>query len=380
MFFDKLNKKCNLHENTHYKVDYMAYEYLSSSLATNSVGSENGHNEASTHAENTHHKEVDASAHGAANEHAEGKQDVFSQIFAELGDHPGLYIGPMHITDLPVILVDNGLHIYSSPQSMKEAGLFTTHGHGKIVRTSDGQSPALDLSITNLVVFQWIGILLLLFIFGLVGRKYKKNPISAPKGLQNVIEMGYLYVRDEIVRPNIPGVKTADKLLPYFIGLFFFILILNLIGLLPGGHTATGAVPVTAALAISAFLVVNITAVLVSGIGAWFKHLLGGAPWWLFFIMIPIEVAGLFIKPFALTVRLFANMTAGHAVLFSLLGLIFYFKNLYISPAVTGVSLFVYSLELLVCFLQAYIFTMLTSIFVGLAIGDHGHEEHGHHA
>jgi len=116
-----------------------------------------------------------------------------------------------------------------------------------------------------------------------------------------------------------------------------------------------------------------------AGVGNWFKHLLGGAPWWLFFIMIPIEVISLFTKPFALTIRLFANMTAGHVVLLSLVGLVIYLQSYAMAPVSVGFSVFMLVLELLVAFLQAYIFTILTAVFTGLAIGDHAaHAEHAH--
>lgn len=319
------------------------------------------------------HKDVHTTDTGHE-EHSEGG-NVFTDLLGELGDHSGFYVGPYKVSELPVILIDNGFHFYASPTSMKEAGIYTTHGHGDIVRVSDGGAPALDLSVTNLVVFQWIAMLILVTIFGLVSKKYKKNPDKAPSGLQNAVEALIVYIRDEVVRPNIPGKKTADSLLPYFLGLFFFIFMLNLLGLMPGGHTATGAIPVTLALAITAFFVINITAMKVAGVGAWFKHLTGGTHWALWIIMVPIELIGLFVKPFALTIRLFANMSAGHIILFSLLGLLFFFKNIALSPAIVGFSLFIYGLETLVVFLQAYIFTMLTAIFVGLAIGEHGHHE-----
>lgn len=331
--------------------------------------------ETTTHAD----KQGTADTHAKAEGHTEAKNDVFSQVFKGLGDHSGFYIGNIHICDLPVIIVDGGLKIYSSPQSMTEAGLYTKtlHGHGPIVRTSDGGAPALDMSVTNLVVFQWIAMLVVMFLFGAASRKYKKNPDKAPSGFQNLAETFIEFIRNDMVRPNMP-LKTADALLPYFTALFFFILTMNMLGLLPGGHTATGAIPVTLALALTAFFVINGVAIKVSGIGAWFKHLLGGAPWYFFPIMIPVELIGMFVKPFALTVRLFANMSAGHIILFSLLGLLFYFKNLFISPAIVGFSVFIYMLETLVAFIQAFIFTMLTAIFVGLAIGDHAHEEHEH--
>lgn len=326
------------------------------------------------------HNEHSQAAHGAdnhgANEHAaESKGDVFQELYKSLGDHYGLNLGPYHVADLPMIFYDEGLHIYPSVKSMEEAGRFTMHHH-KPVRASDHQPPQWDFSVTNLVFFQFLALFLLAIMFLRTGNKAKKNPSKAPKGFSNLLEVLILYVRDEIVRPNLPTIKVADKLLPYFVGLFFFILMLNLIGLIPFGHTATGTIAVTCGLAITAFITINITAIRESGIGAWFKHLLGGAPWWLFPIMIPIEILSMFIKPFALTIRLFANMSAGHIVLYSILGLLFYFSNILISPAIVGFSVFIYFLELLVCFIQAYVFTMLTAIFVGLAIGEHGHEEH----
>lgn len=357
----------------------MAGELTTNQLAINNLQKHSNTDEIYKISDDSH--STDGAAHSEHSDaHSDANQDVFTALLNELGDHGGFYVGPYKISELPVILIDQGLHFYSSPTKMLEAGVYTVKDHGNIVRASDGKAPALDLSITNLVVFQWIAIIFLMFIFGKVGKKYKKNPTKAPSGLQNVIETLVLYIRDEVVRPNIPSQKAADSLLPYFLGLFFFILVLNLIGLLPGGHTATGAIPVTLALAITAFFVINITAMKVAGVGSWFKHLTGGAPWYLWLIMIPIEIVGLFIKPFALTIRLFANMSAGHIILFSLLGLLFFFKNIFLSPAIVGFSVFIYLLELLVCFLQAYIFTMLTAIFVGLAIGDHSHDDAAHHA
>ncbi len=302
--------------------------------------------------------------------------DVFSQLYSQLGDHYGLILGPYHIADLPYIFFDEGqFHFYSSTKTMEAEGKYIMHHHHP-VRANDNQPPMLDFSITNLVFFQFIAMTILAIMFIRTGRKYKKNPDKAPSGFQNLIETIVLYVRDEIVRPNLPTIQVADRLLPYFIALFFFILTLNLLGLVPFGHTSTAALAVTCGLAITAFLIINYTAIRESGIGAWLKHLLGGAPWWLFFLMIPIEIMSMFIKPFALTIRLFANMSAGHIVLLSILGLLFYFKSIFISPAIVGFSVFIYLLELLVVFIQAYVFTMLTAIFVGLAIGEHAHNEH----
>lgn len=311
------------------------------------------------------------------------EQSVFMKLLNGLSDHDAITIGAYKIVDLPKIYIDNGFHFFTNYDDVAQSGLYTIaehHGHKTVINNATGQKPQIDLSITNFVVFQWIAIVFLVIMFNRVFSKYKKNPGKAPSGFQNAIEVMILYVRDEMIRPNISVRKAADYLLPYFVSLFFFILILNMMGLIPGAHSVTGSIAVTASLSIIAFFVYNITAIKEAGIGAWFYHLLGGAPVWLAPIMIPIEIISMLVKPFALTIRLFANMTAGHVVILSLLGVLFFFKTIILSVAITPFSVFMYFLELLVAFIQAYIFTLLTAIFVGLAIGDHAEhgEEHNH--
>lgn len=338
--------------------------------------------ETQEHNQEMHHNAVTESNHEVAHtEHGNSHQEenIFMKLLGKLSDHDALYIGAYKVTDLPKIYIDNGFHFYLNYDQVKEAGLYEVvehHGHKSVINKETGKGPQFDLSITNFVVFQWIAVIFLAVMFNRVFSKYKKNPGKAPSGFQNAIEAMILYVRDEMIRPNIPSRVAADYLLPYFVALFFFILFMNLTGLVPGGHTATGAIAVTASLAIISFFVINITAMRESGVGAWFKHLLGGAPAWLAPIMVPIEIIGMLVKPFALTIRLFANMTAGHVVMLSLLGILFFFKTFYLSIAITPFSVFMYALELLVAFIQAYLFTLLTAIFVGLAIGHGHHEEH----
>lgn len=321
--------------------------------------------------------EVDSLKHDLENTIHEEESPV-TQILNDLGDHEEFSFGPLHADILPVILYDQGqFHFYSNRSNMVESGDYIMEHH-HIVRSTDKQAPDLNLSITNMVAFQWMAMLILLILFFTVSKKAKKAGNKAPSGIHNFFESIIVFIRDDIVQPNIAGNASA-RLLPYFIALFMFILVLNLIGLLPGGHTATGTIGVTAALAITAFLVINYTAIRESGIGAWFHHLLGGAPIWLAPLMVPIEIASMFIKPFSLTIRLFANMVAGHTVLFSLMGLLFLFQEIFLAVPIIGFATFINLLELLVAFLQAYIFTMLTAIFVGLAIGEHSHEhEHAH--
>ncbi|MDT3738530.1 MAG: F0F1 ATP synthase subunit A [Candidatus Kapabacteria bacterium] len=322
-------------------------------------------------------------SHNAHTTDGNDKSDIFMQLLGKLTDHDAFYFGAYKVFDLPKIYIDEGFDFYWNTEQAVASGKYLVeehNGHKQMLKTSTGAPPAIDLSITNFVMFEWFAIFICAFIFKFVSNKYKKNPGKAPKGFQNAIETMVIYVRDEIVRPNIPSRKASNFLLPYFLSLFFFILAMNLMGLFPGAHSPTGAIAVTASLALTAFLVINITAMRISGVGAWFKHLLGGAPWWLAFVMVPIEIIGLLVKPFALTIRLFANMTAGHVILLSLLGVLFFFNSVALSPAISAFSLFIYALELLVAFIQAYLFTVLTAIFVGLAIGSHGDHEtaHGH--
>jgi F-type H+-transporting ATPase subunit a len=332
--------------------------------------------QADAHGANAHGADAHgADAHGGS--HDVPQDQVFTHLLGELGDHHGLVLFG-HVADLPIMMVDNGnFHAYMNPAKMEAAGQFTMH-KGHPVRTADMKPPMLDLSVTNYVFFEWLAFAIIFAVGLIAAGRYKKSPNKAPRGIQNMLETVVLYLRDDVVYPNIKSRKAADRLLPYFLSVFSFILLLNLLGLVPGGHSATGAIGVTAGLAIIAFLVINITALRESGVSTWFKHLLGGAPLAIAPIMVPIEILSLFIKPFVLMVRLFANMAAGHIVLLAFIGLIFFFKTIFVAPASVAFSVFMYALELLAAFLQAYIFTMLTAVFTGLAIGDHAHEGDHH--
>lgn len=353
-------------------------------------------NQDSTHTTHTEEHATDSSTAqhghgGAAAAHGEHANpvggEVFTHLLNQLGDHHELNIFFNSYEILPVILMDDGLHFYANPHAMEEAGMFTMHhpdAPHRIVSTTKKDakgkpaSPSLDLSVTNFVAYQWIAIVVVTLLFAAIRGQYRKGSVKAPKGLANVVESVVVYVRDEMVVPNVGTVRRATAWMPYFMSLFFFIVTLNLVGLLPGAHVATGSLAVTAALALTSFLVVNFVAIKDAGIKAWLHHLLGGAPWYMAPIMVPIEIVSLFTKPFALTIRLFANMTAGHVVLLSLVGLIFFFQNYLVIPVSVSFSVFIYLLELLVAFLQAYIFTMLSAVFVGLALGDHAAHDHHH--
>lgn len=235
---------------------------------------------------------------------------------------------------------------------------------------------AIDFSITKHVVFLWLAALILVAIAVTAARKNAKQRV--PSGLGNLVEVFVVFVRDEIVIPNMG--HAGIRYMPYLLTTFFFILIMNLSGLVPYGATATGNVSVTAGLAFVAFLMIQASAIRSQGVGHYLAHLTGGVHWALWPIMVPIEVLGLFTKPFALMIRLFANMVGGHIVIVSLIGLIFVFKSLAVAPVSVAFVLGINMLELFVAFLQAYIFTMLTSLFMGLGMqaAHEEHDEHGH--
>ncbi|MDH4068803.1 MAG: F0F1 ATP synthase subunit A [Ignavibacteria bacterium] len=232
-----------------------------------------------------------------------------------------------------------------------------------------------DMSITKHVVFLWISAALLLLFAVLAAGRNRRSAV--PTGFGNLVEIFIVFIRDEIVLPNM---GTAGlRYVPYLLTTFFFILIMNLAGLVPYGATATGNVSVTAGLAIIAFFVIQASAIRAQGMGHYLAHLTGGVHWILWPIMIPIEILGLFTKPFALCIRLFANMTGGHIVIVALFGLIFIFKSYFIAVGPFAFILGILMLEIFVAFLQAYIFTMLTALFMGLGIqAAEAHSEEGH--
>lgn len=232
----------------------------------------------------------------------------------------------------------------------------------------------IDFSITKHVAFLLFAAAILTVSLILVARKNSKNKI--PKGFGNLVEVLVVFIRDEIVLPNMG--KGGLKYLPYLLTNFFFILTMNLLGLIPYGASATGNINVTAGLAIIAFIMIQFSAIRAQGLGHYLAHLTGGTHWAMWPIMVPIEFLGLFIKPFALCIRLFANMTAGHIVILALIGLIFIFQHSAVGLISVPLAVAVNLLELFVALVQAYIFTMLTSIFMGMGIQTEHHSEEHH--
>jgi F-type H+-transporting ATPase subunit a len=242
----------------------------------------------------------------------------------------------------------------------------------------------LDLSLTRQLVFVFIAAALLLLLgLGLASR-YKREGASAraPKGsFQNLMEVIIIFIRDEIAKPTIG--HRYRKYLPYLLTVFLFILIGNLLGLVPWGVTATSNIMVTATLAIITFVITQL-----SGTKDYWKHIFWppGVPVLVKPILIPVEILGMFTKPFALAFRLFGNMVSGHLVILSILGLIFIFSAQFGTAVGVGTALFVsvpltifiFFLKIGVSLIQAYVFTMLSALFIGLAIEEHHHHE-AHH-
>jgi F-type H+-transporting ATPase subunit a len=227
----------------------------------------------------------------------------------------------------------------------------------------------IDFSLTKHIVMIWFAMLLLVIFVRVAMRGYRKSAL-VPRGLANALEVIVVFVRDDIVQGAIG--EEGKKLLPYFLTLFFFVLFSNFVGLIPYASTPTGNINVTASLAIIAFFVIQIAGIANHGFVGYFKGLMPPhIPLFVVPVMIIVELLGLFTKPFALCVRLFANMSAGHIVIFSLIGLIFIFHSVFIAPVSIAFAVFISLLEILVGLIQAYIFTMLTALFVGLAIHQH---------
>ena len=224
----------------------------------------------------------------------------------------------------------------------------------------------LDLSVTRHVVMMWVASLVLVIVAVLAARIQKRGAGR----LSHAAEMVVLFVRDELAIPNIG--HDGAQYVPYLLSTFLFILFCNLLGLVPFGAATTGNISVTAALALMSFFMMQMSGIREYGVVGHFKHLVpAGVPVWMMPIMIPVELIGMVAKPFALCIRLFANMMGGHVVILSLLGLIFIMGSWFVVPISVSFVLFINILELLVAFIQAYIFTMLTSLFIGMSVHPH---------
>jgi F-type H+-transporting ATPase subunit a len=307
---------------------------------------------------------------------------------------------------MPIILLDNGMKVFSSSHFyhgtpgyatfeknneqvsyMKGEGPAAGYAmyHEKIYKLKNGEllfhdehptsAKPLDFSITKNVVFLFISALVFMLIMFSTAKYFKTNGAVAPKGIAKFTEPLILFVRDDIAKANI-GEKKYMKFVPYLLTIFFFILISNLLGLIPVlGANLTGNISVTLFLAVCTLLVT-----VFSGNKHYWAHIFAtpGVPKALLLIMIPIELVGILTKPFALMVRLFANMTAGHIIILALVSIIFINQNAAWGALSVPMALFISVLELLVAFLQAYLFAMLSALFIGAAVEDVHHDDLGH--
>lgn len=286
---------------------------------------------------------------------------------------------------LPVILWDNGLKIFSSSkfhhgETVAEVGgdyyklhhskIYKVDGpNGQIIEGADHHATnekPLDFSITKNVALIFLVFGIMFFMFSRMAKAYKKNG-SMPKGMGRFLEPIVLYVRDEIAIPNI-GKKHYKRYMSYLLTVFFFIWIINLFGLTPIGMNLTNNIAVTLCLALITYLITTF-----SGNKNYWKHIfwMPGVPVPMKIILAPIELLGTIIKPFALMIRLYANITAGHVVLMSIIGMIFLFQN-WLGSSLSLLLAFVLAiLELLVAALQAYIFTVLSALYFGMAVEEH---------
>lgn len=228
-----------------------------------------------------------------------------------------------------------------------------------------------DMRITRWVLMLWVAAVLCLIIFVPIARKIKNARYGSSSKWVNLWEVLISFVHDEIVEPNFDH-HYVKKAMPYFLSVFFFVLFCNLVGLIPGMSTATGNLAVTAGLAILTLLgMIGVGMVKQGPFSYWAGLVPHGVPAFVIPLMFPIEIIGLFIKPFALTVRLFANMTAGHVVIIIFLYLVMMFQSYWVGLGSVAGSLMIYLLELLVAFIQAYIFATLSAMFIGSSMHAH---------
>ena len=349
---------------------------------------ESGQDEVEMIAEETHEDELDA-----------GKM-IIEHLIDSHEWHLWTWKGHHVSIPLPVFLIHNGeFHAFWSNK--------LAHGHqhkgfyienegaqkGKILRTVQhgmmddevigeagfGKLP-LDLSITKNVLAILMSCIMLILVFTSIAKAYRRREGQAPKGLQSLLEPIIIFVRDDIAKSSI-GEKRYERYMPFLLTVFFFIFLNNIMGIIPffpGGANVTGNIAVTGVMAIFTFLITTF-----SGNKAYWRHIINapGVPWWLKFpipLMPIVEIVGMFTKPFVLRVRLFANMTAGHTIILGFISLIFIFGNLntFLGLGIgIGFSIpfavFMSLLELLVAFIQAYVFTLLSALYFGMAIEEH---------
>jgi len=350
------------------------------------------------------HHEDEQTETEIAEEHAEKQElDAGKMIIEHLVDahewHLWTYKGHHVSIPLPVLLIDDGkFHAFWSnklahghhykgfyiasdgPNKGKIIKAAQEDGHGHGTELAATEDLPIDISITKNVLAILMSSLLLIIMFTSVARAYTRRKGQAPKGLQSLLEPIIIFIRDDIAKSSI-GEKKYERYMPFLLTIFFFIFLNNLMGIIPffpGGANVTGNIAVTGVMAIFTFLITSF-----SGNRAYWQHIVNapGVPWWLKFpipLMPIVEIVGLFTKPFVLMVRLFANITAGHTIILGFISLIFIFGNIntFLGLGIgIGFSIpfavFMSLLELLVAFIQAYVFTLLSALYFGMAIEEH---------
>ena len=344
-----------------------------------------------------------STAHAPAADHGTPKKlDVKEMLFHHIVDNHD-----WHLTDIPTgdgHYAPIALHLpYIAWRSDRGLEFFSLEGHdhherehaaaergytldhyGRLTGATTAGVSVFDASITKTVLQMLIVAVLLIFLLTGVAVSLRRNAGKAPSGLASWFEPIILFIRDEVAKPNLHG--KHDRYLPYLLSLFFFIWFANLLGLTPLNSNIAGNISFTAALAVLTFVIVQF-----SGTKDYWGHIFNfpGVPVFVKFILGPIELISLFIKPMALMIRLFANIVAGHFMVLSLVGLIFILYSamgvggaLGIMPLSLAFTLAIMLLEMLVAVIQAYIFTLLTAVFIGQALEshEHGHAEHEEHA
>lgn len=314
------------------------------------------------------------------------KFDPGETVIEHVSDNHDWHIAGHLSVPLPVIIFSPGRGFEFFMSSRFEHGHTSWNGYhldekNKVV-AEDGHS-FIDFSITRNAASIMASMVLLVLMFFSIAKSYKKRQGLPPKGLQSLVEPLILFVRDEVAKPSI-GPKY-EKYMPYLLTIFFFIWMTNMLGILPilpGGANVMGNIAITMSLALMTFIITT-----VSANRHYWRHVFAmpGVPVWVLFILTPIEFLGVFLRPFVLMIRLFANMLAGHIVALSFICLIFIFGELSVGAA-WGVSVvsvafvvFMWILELLVCFLQAYVFAFLSAIYFGAAVEEHDHRNEAPH-
>jgi F-type H+-transporting ATPase subunit a len=314
-------------------------------------------------------------------------------IFHHIGDSHSFHVAGEFSIPLPIILwTDNGLVVFSSGEfhhdldgkvivEKKEQKFVNLHD--KIYQLNDGVDQLQinaehhpenafrpwDISITKNVFSMFLSVMIMLLLFLFAARSYKKSESNMPSGIGRFLEPIIVFIRDEVAIPNI-GKKNHNKYMPFLLTLFFFIWLNNLIGLIPFfpfSSNLSGNITFTMTLAVFTFVIM-----LFSSKKHYWKHMLWmpGLPIPMKLFLAPIEIIGMFVKPIALMIRLFANITAGHVIVLSLISLIFILETIWVAPLSVLFSLFISVIEILVVAIQAYIFTLLSALYFGQALED----------